>query len=164
MKTIIVDGIDSGYAITGNGNVFSYKTNKILKLTTKPTGYKQIGLWIRGKILTKRINRLVAEAFIPNPNNLPCVLHKDNNPANNKVCNLRWGTHQDNMNDKVRSNRQSRMLGVDHPMAKLTEEQVLQIRYLYSKGDTSQAKLAIKYNVDSRLIWGIVNRVIWKHI
>jgi len=45
------------------------------------------------------VHRLVAEAFIPNPENLPCVCHRDDNPLNNHVDNLFWGTQADNIRD-----------------------------------------------------------------
>lgn len=52
-----------------------------------------------------RRHRLVAEAFIPNPDNLPFVLHINDNPLDNRVENLRWGTAQDNANDRKNHNR-----------------------------------------------------------
>jgi hypothetical protein len=55
-------------------------------------GYWHVSLSLRGKRYTKRIHRLVAQAFIPNPRNLPEVNHKRGNTANNRVSNLEWST------------------------------------------------------------------------
>lgn len=61
-------------------------------------GYLTVILYKNGKIKNYKIHRLVAEAFIPNPNNYPCVNHKDENPSNNCINNLEWCTHKYNMN------------------------------------------------------------------
>lgn len=53
-----------------------------------------------------KVHRLIALAFIPNPNNYPIVCHKDNNPTNNKPENLYWGTQSHNMQQMVRDGRQ----------------------------------------------------------
>lgn len=58
--------------------------------------YARIGL-SKGKLTTENVHRLVAMAFIPNPLNLPEVNHKDENPSNNRVDNLEWVTHKENM-------------------------------------------------------------------
>ena len=65
------------------------RNSKILKPEIR-TGYYSVGLCKNGKRVHKRIHRLVAEAFIPNPNNLPQVNHKDENRLNNRVSNLEW--------------------------------------------------------------------------
>lgn len=65
-------------------------------------GHQVVDLYINGKRRHKYLAVLVAEAFIPNPNNYPEVCHKDGNPYNNHVSNLKWGTHADNMNDAKR--------------------------------------------------------------
>lgn len=51
------------------------------------------------------IHRLVAQAFIPNPENLPIVMHLDDNTKNNRVDNLRWGTYRDNTHDSIQKGR-----------------------------------------------------------
>ena len=63
-------------------------------------GYKRVTLYAGDRKRHKEISvhRLVAQAFIPNPSNLPCVNHKDENPKNNHVDNLEWCTHKYNSN------------------------------------------------------------------
>lgn len=77
------------YAISNLGNIKNTKTNKILKLRKSHNGYFKTNISIGGKIETIFIHRLVAEAFIPNPHNLPQVNHKDECKTNNCVDNLR---------------------------------------------------------------------------
>lgn len=75
---------------------------RILKLSPHPrTGHLLVGLSNK----TFYIHRLVAEAFLPNPEGHPCVLHWDDDPTNNRVENLRWGTQADNMRDAKRNGR-----------------------------------------------------------
>lgn len=83
-----------------NGYTFTNLEGRILKLRlNKNKGYLNVILYDghrNGK--TIEIQRLVAQAFIPNPNNLPCVNHKDENPRNNKVENLEWCDYRYNNN------------------------------------------------------------------
>ena len=60
-------------------------------------GYLQVHISVDGKQATKKVHRLVAQAFILNPDNLPEINHKDNNPLNNDVSNLEWCTHEYNI-------------------------------------------------------------------
>jgi len=78
-----------GYLIDNLGNIFSTKSNKYLTKQIK-RGYICVNLSINGKTVTKSIHRLLAKAFIPNPNNYPCVNHIDENKLNNSVTNLEW--------------------------------------------------------------------------
>ena len=59
-------------------------------------GYLKVTLTYNGRRVDKRVNRLVADAFIPNPYDFPLVMHLDNDPTNNHVDNLAWGTYSDN--------------------------------------------------------------------
>lgn len=65
-------------------------------------GHQVVDLYIDGKRRHRYLAVLVAEAFIPNPHNYPEVCHKDGDPSNNHVSNLKWGTHADNMDDAKR--------------------------------------------------------------
>lgn len=93
-----------GYFITQKGEVFSIKTGKYVLMKPfrgnskgKKT-YYMIGLIDnKGKRHKKIVHRLVAEAYIPNPDNLPEVNHKDKNMLNNTVENLEWVTRKENL-------------------------------------------------------------------
>lgn len=94
-----------GYQVSNFGNVRSYvknKDGKDLKFIKNKQGYNTVCLR-RGN--RRLVHRLVADAFIPNPDNLPLVRHMDDNPSNNRVDNLAWGTQTDNMQDCVRHGR-----------------------------------------------------------
>lgn len=90
-------GYNNKYEISNKGNVrcLNYKnTDEVKTLTPHKTnrGYLRVDLYSNGKSRHHSVHRLVAEAFIPNPNNLPQVNHKDENPLNNHVDNLEWCT------------------------------------------------------------------------
>ena len=84
-----------GYLITPDGRVFNQNgTEK--KLTPNYKGYLTVNLSYEGKQHLKRVHRLVAQTYIPNPDNKPDVNHKDGNKQNNRVDNLEWVTNQEN--------------------------------------------------------------------
>lgn len=89
---------DGLYAITENGEVWSHRNKSFLVLKTSKSGYKECALHKCGKVKWFLVHRLVALAFIDNPNGLPCVNHKDENKGNNTVSNLEWCTYKYNSN------------------------------------------------------------------
>ena len=100
-----------GYEVSNLGRVRSSKWGRVLerKLVPDRDGYLTVVMRQNGKYVNRKVHRLVADAFIPNPNVLPIVCHKDDTPTNNTYSNLFWGTVVDNMQDKVRKNRQQRL-------------------------------------------------------
>ena len=78
------------YKVNRQGEVYSYITNKKIKGSIDSNGYRQMHLSKNGEYKKKSLHRIVAEAFLPNPNNLPEVNHKDGNKLNNSVDNLEW--------------------------------------------------------------------------
>lgn len=101
-----VVGYEGLYQVSNMGRVKSFcqstKFHKQKEFILKPslinTGYEVVTLYSKEKRKKFQIHRLVATAFIPNPNNLPCVNHKDENKVNNCVSNLEWCTYQYNNN------------------------------------------------------------------
>lgn len=92
-----IPGYPSYYA-TVEGDILKKRGKSFYKLTPTPVH--------NGYYTVKIIHRVIALAFIPNPNNYPIVCHKDNNPTNNKPENLYWGTQSHNMQQMVRDGRQ----------------------------------------------------------
>lgn len=88
------------YQTSNLGRVKSFKFGKerILKPGTDKNGYLLVNLCKNGKVKTFKVHRLVAEAFLPNPDNLPEVNHKDENKQNNVVSNLEWCDRKYNIN------------------------------------------------------------------
>lgn len=100
--------IDSYYSVSNYGRVRSSRSGKILKThsDSKHKGYSYVNLCYNGVKKTKQVHRLVAMLFLPNPNNLPCVNHKDENPSNNCADNLEWCTYGYNLSYGSRTTKE----------------------------------------------------------
>jgi hypothetical protein len=85
------------YLADNKGNIYVKETMAIRLPVPNPNGYNRIMLSDKSKRKNKYVHRLVAETFIPNPNNLPYVNHKDANRKNNSVENLEWCNNQQNI-------------------------------------------------------------------
>lgn len=144
-----VVGFEDYFQISNLGKIFSKRSNKILKLHTNKSGYVSLATKIGGRQGTShcfRVHRLVAEAFLPNPENKLEVNHKDGIKTNNKISNLEWVTSSEN---KIHSNISGlRRLGINNPQAKLTLEQLKIIR----ESNKRHTELAIEMNVSEATI------------
>lgn len=88
--------IVEGYDISTLGRIRNNKTGHIIKPDKEEKGYCRLTIKVNGKKKHYAVHRLVAIAFIPNPNNLPQVDHIDNDKSNNRVDNLRWVSNKEN--------------------------------------------------------------------
>ena len=105
-----IKGYEGLYAVTSCGKVWSYRSKKFLKLGKNYWGYKQAILSKNGKTKAFSVHRLVAEAYIPNPDNKPQVNHKNEVKTDNYINNLEWVTHKENCNYGTHNERISEKL------------------------------------------------------
>ena len=105
-----IKGYEGIYEVSDQGRVRSLKFGKerILKQGRNPEGYLLVCLCKNGEHKAYKVHRLVAQTFIPNPDNLPQVNHKDENKENNSVHNLEWCTNKYNSNYGTRNQRISK--------------------------------------------------------
>ena len=78
------------YMVSNTGKVWGCKRNKLMNLSMNNGGYSVVRLYHNGIRKDKKVARLVAKAFIPNPMNMPTVDYIDRDPLNDQVKNLRW--------------------------------------------------------------------------
>ncbi len=124
--------------------------------------YMNIQFSSNGKKIQKYIHRLVLQAFKPQPNDKLLSRHMDDDKSNNRLDNLKWGTHKDNGEDEVRAGKTSS--GTRNINNKLTETQVQKIRLEYKKNIVGCSILGKKYNVYPSTIRSIIKRKTWKYI
>lgn len=164
----------NGYEVSSIGNVKSSDKNCILKggkfvrkgkilKSSNNGGYRQVVLYANNITpVTIKVHRLVALAFIPNPENKETVNHKNGIKNDNRVENLEWATRSENTKHKyiigIDSNK-----GTRHPNSKLTEKDVLKIR-TFTTDIKTRISLSIRYGVSTSHIFSIQTRKSWKHI
>ena len=107
-----IKGYEGQYQVSDQGRVRSLKfgEERILKPVRMPNGYLKVNLCKNGEKKTYRVHSLVAQTFIPNPDNLPQVNHKDEDKENNSVQNLEWCDQKYNINYGTRTQRQAEKL------------------------------------------------------
>ena len=153
-----IKGYENLYRVNKQGDVYSLISNKVLKTFyrgSRPDNkYKVVDLRTNGKRKTISVHRMVAEAFIPNPDNLPCVNHKDGNKDNNCVENLEWCTYSENNQHALAKGLKVFESGSKNKNSKLTYEDVVEIKKCLILGDSEfgTRPLATKYGVDHKVI------------
>ena len=108
------------YAVRDDGVVINIERVSIIKPDVNKSGYHRVLLYKNSNECSKEsVHRLVAAAFIDNPEAKPCVNHKDNRPGNNVASNLEWCTHKENTQHMLVQNRYH-----GSPNKKLTSEDI----------------------------------------
>lgn len=162
-----VVGYEGLYQVSNTGLVKSLvrkgRTQEIvMSPKNKKKGYKEVTLYKDNNKSSVTIHQLVAQAFIPNPNNYNCVLHKDDCPPNNHMDNLMWGTLGDNNKDRTNKGRQAK--GEKHGRAVLTEQDVLAVRELRSKTGWGSPKISKYLGLSANAVGGVLYNNKWKHV
>lgn len=139
-----------GYQISNLGRIYSKKRRACLKVKRLAGhGYYQVRLSKDGKYVYKNLHRIIAETFIPNPNNLRTVNHINGNKLDNRLENLEWA------ND-CRQQHEACLLGLKHTTQHiLTIEEILQVYEMYSKGTTIK-EIAELFNTRTQQISKLV--------
>lgn len=142
------EDISNFYEISNLGRIRNARTKRILKQNSNYKGYNlYVGtLGSKKRVKGIVIHRAVAETFIPNPENKPQVNHIDGNKGNNCVSNLEWVTAKENMSHAIKTGLQNNS-GEHNGNAKLTQQQVEEIRKIRKEKNISYRKLAEKYKV-----------------
>lgn len=149
--------------VNRNGKVFRKITGRVLSKYTNPKhGYVTVAIKFLGGGRPERLHRLVAMAFIPNPQNLPSVDHIDFNKQNNRAENLQWISNEENALKTYRAGRGVFVRGSKHGVSKLKESDVVQIRLMGATHKRSE--LAKMFMVSANTIGGILTNRIWTHV
>jgi hypothetical protein len=154
------------YYINELGALFSCSNGKKYELKQSlRNGYPCVSFWINGKVKTQYVHRLVAQTFIPNPNNKRVVNHINGIKTDNKVLNLEWCTYSENMQHAFDtglnvSSKCKRNIGEYNAMSKIKSADVV----LIINDTRSQSAIAKDYGVSQTIISKIKLRKYWKHI
>lgn len=159
-----VIGFEGLYEVDENGVVYSVRQNRPLTPVKLPIGYYYVHLCNGKNTKSARLHRIVANAFIPNPENKPQVNHINGDKSDNKVVNLEWC-------DAIYNMRHARKLGLftpegeNNPSSKLTAKEVEEIRKEYTRGTKEFGLCALekKYGVSNVMVSKIVREKNWKN-
>ena len=170
-----IRGFEGLYEISSYGNVKALAKRidaghchrdypeKIMRPADDKDGYLRLSLYDAShKAHTKKVHRLVADAFIGNPEGLPQINHKDGNKKNNHVNNLEWCTNSHNMKHAVRIGL-IRLDGIHNPNHKLRIEDVDYIKkhFISRDKDNGLKALAVRFGVNKKTIANIIKGETW---
>lgn len=163
-KTVYINEKETVYMVSNYGRIRSGYVDRIIKPYKLPNDYMDIQLHIDGKIYHKLIHRLVAIAFVdnPDPENKFKVNHKDGDKSNNYDWNLEWVTNQENMDHAVETGLINN-LGSKNPNSVYSEAQIHQVCMLLEDG-LGPTEISKLISVDRDTIGKIKSREVWKHI
>ncbi len=166
---VLVGGRNSTkYLVSTRGEVVAASYNrsgkpKAMTQLKNNMGYPYVQLSEDKKTEKFLVSRLVAQTFLPNPENKPQVNHIDNDPTNNRVENLEWVTRSENMKHSSKQGRMrvNHQQGENNSRSKLTKEQVLEIRDLFSTGLYTKKAISDLYQVSAHTVGSLIRKEIW---
>lgn len=161
-KPIHINSKQTCYQVSNNGFVKNLNTNTILNGSHDARGYVVVSIWLDDKMYTKKVHRLVAEAFIPNPDNKPTVNHKDGNKENNNIANLEWATHKENIDHAIQTGLRD-LKGMNSSSNIYTDETVHRVCKMLEQR-VSARDIADTLNVNINLPRRILYLGKWSHI
>lgn len=152
------------YSISTSGRVLNILTRKFLSANRSKNPYLKVNLTKDKQAKTFKVHRLVAETFLPNPENKPEVNHKDGDKLNNFLSNLEWNTKKENRDHATKNNLVAISRGIKNGNAKLSNYDIQQIKELHKTKQYTHLELSKKFGVSRSLITQIINNLIWTHL
>ena len=162
MKYKEIPQTNGEYLINEFGQVFSSKTNKLLKYHKHGIGYISVCIKRDNKFRHYSIHRLLAETFLPNPESKPCVNHKNGIKSDNRLENLEWSTYSQNNKHAFDLKLNNAVVGSKRHTSTVDEETILKIRKMNETMNFSQ--ISKELNLGYTLVRNACLKKSWKHI
>ncbi len=171
-----IQGYEGFYKVSTHGNVRSVERlvkvgcserinkGRLMALTCDTDGYFQLHLSKNSIVKVYKVHRLVAETFIPNPENKPLPNHKNGLKQINHYKNLEWVTHAENSQHAYDTGLHVALTGEAHQNSKRKDTDILEIRRLHSEYGYTYHKISKMVGIHQSIIGKIIKRQIWKHI
>lgn len=158
----------SRYSVSESGTVrrderiYNFKPGYVSSCLNDRGYYKVTVRSDDGRQRTITVHTLVALAFLGERPDGLFICHNDGIKTNNHYLNLRYDTAKSNTQDALK--HLSAAFGTKHPLAKLSEPDVLEIVDLYKSGLFTQAQIGAMYGVCQRTIWHVIHCLKWRHV
>jgi len=155
------------YFVTDTGEIYSKKTGKLVKrkIQTAYHGYKMVEIrTVESKAYFKSVHRLVALAFVDNPEGKPQVNHIDGDKSNNNASNLEWCTEAENTAHAIETGLRNHGRGESNNWSTTTESQIRHACELLQAGDLSRKEIADITGVCGDTLYKLRVGRSWKHV
>lgn len=167
-KPIFINGIETHYEVSNKGNVRNSNTGKILQPEVSNCGYLRVGMYVvknnRRYHIHGSVHRLVAIAFIPNPDNLPEVNHKDGNKTHNWVENLEWSSSSDNDYHAYATGLKKKIYGENSHLHKYSRDAIEKACELMESGKYVLREISEMTGVPVRMLGFVRLRKSWCNV
>ena len=162
MKSKFIEGTNDSYIIYENGDVFSLKRNRKLAHHKFALGYVSVCIMKNGKSQHITLHRLLAEAFLPNPENKPTVNHINGIKNDNRLENLQWATYSENNSHAFKTGLNKAKSGEDSRLSTISRDTASKILDMYKTKKMSE--IAKELDLGYTLVRNICLRKSWREL